>query len=68
MLKKGNWTMSATTLSSKAIEALKALKALQENAKRKGLDKMTMEEIDAEIAAYHREKRQKENGPKQSGF
>ena len=42
---------------TKAIEALQALKALQEDAKRKGLDKTTMDEIDAEIAAHRREKR-----------
>ena len=41
----------------KAIEALKALKALQEDAKRRGLDKMSMDEINAEIAAHRREKR-----------
>ncbi|SPF54248.1 Addiction module antitoxin, RelB/DinJ family (fragment) [Candidatus Sulfopaludibacter sp. SbA4] len=43
--------------ADKAIEALQALKALQEDAKRKGLDKTTMDEIDAEIAAHRREKR-----------
>jgi hypothetical protein len=36
----------------KTVAALTALKALQEDAKRKGLDKMTMDEINAEIAAY----------------
>ena len=33
----------------KTVAALTALKALQEDAKRKGLDKMTMDEINAEI-------------------
>ena len=47
----------AVNASTKAIEALKALKALQEDAKRRGLDKMSMEEINAEIAAQRREKR-----------
>lgn len=42
---------------TKAIAALTALKSLQEDAKRKGLDKMTMDEINAEIASYRREKR-----------
>ena len=42
---------------AKAIEALKALKALQEDAKRKGLDSMTMDAIDSEIAAYRLAKR-----------
>ena len=34
-----------------------ALKAIRDQAKRAGLNKLTMEEIDAEIAAYRREKR-----------
>jgi len=33
------------------------LRELQEESVKKGLDKMTMEEIDAEIAAYRQEKR-----------
>ena len=36
-----------------------ALKKIRDQAKRTGLDKLTMEEIDAEIAAYRREKRAK---------
>jgi len=47
----------AVKTSTKAVEALKALKALQEDAKRRSLDKMGMDEINAEIAAYRREKR-----------
>ena len=44
---------------TKARESLKqAFKAAQENSVKNGTDKMTMEEIDAEIAAYRREKRQ----------
>jgi hypothetical protein len=43
----------------KTVAALTALKALQEDAKRKGLDKMTMDEINVEIAAYRRERRAK---------
>jgi hypothetical protein len=50
----------------KATTALTALKALQEDAKRKGLDKITMEEINAEIAAYRREKRLKMKRSKNS--
>ena len=49
----------AIKTSTKAIAALQALKALQEDSKRKGLDKMTVEEINAEIAAFRREKRLK---------
>ena len=45
----------------KAVAARTALKALQEDAKRKGLDQMTMDEINSEIAAYRREKRAKVN-------
>lgn len=33
-----------------------ALKAIRDDAKRTGLDKLTMEDIDAEITAYRREK------------
>ena len=54
----------AVKTSSKAITALTALKALQEDAKRKGLDKLTMDEINTEIAAYRREKRSKVNRSK----
>jgi hypothetical protein len=49
----------AVKTSTKAIAALQALKALQEDAKRKGLDKMTIEEINSEIASFRREKRLK---------
>ncbi len=34
-----------------------ALKNIRDEAKRSGLDKLTMEDVDAEIAAYRREKR-----------
>ena len=40
----------------KTVAALTALKALQQDAKGNGLDKMTMDEINAEIAAYRQEK------------
>jgi hypothetical protein len=36
-----------------------ALQAIRDEAKRAGLNKITMEEIDAEIAAHRREKREK---------
>lgn len=49
----------AVTTPTKTIAALKALKALQEDAKRKGLDKLSMDQIDAEVAACRREKRVK---------
>jgi hypothetical protein len=46
-------------LNQKTVAALTALKALQKDAKRKGLDKITMAEINTEIANYRREKRRK---------
>ncbi len=47
----------AVTTPTKPLVALAALKALQEDAKRKGLDRTPMDEINAEIAAYRQEKR-----------
>ncbi len=41
----------------KAVAALTALKSLQADAKRKGLDQMSMDDINTEIAAYRGEKR-----------
>ena len=49
-------------ITSEQIQARQAFKQvfeqMQEESVRKGTDKMTMEEIDAEIAAYRREKRE----------
>jgi hypothetical protein len=39
------------------------LKALHEDAKRKGVDKMTMGEINAEIAAYREPRRHESSSP-----
>ncbi|MFH1800892.1 MAG: hypothetical protein ABH891_08645 [Candidatus Omnitrophota bacterium] len=47
---------SHTTIARKAA-ALAALKAIQAASVRKGLDKMTMDEIDAEIQEVRRERR-----------
>lgn len=47
----------AVTSPTKSQAVLAALKALQEHAKRKGLDRVTMDEINTEIATYRREKR-----------
>lgn len=58
--------LMAVRTSEKAITALTALKALQEDAKRKGLDKLTMEEVNAEISAYRQEKRLKPKRRKNS--
>jgi hypothetical protein len=55
----------AIKTSTKAIAALQALGALQEAAKRKGLDKTTIGEINAEIAAFRQDKRLK-NRPGQT--
>ena len=50
----------ATNEQIKARLALKeAFRAAQEESVKKGTDKITMEEIDEEIAAYRREKREK---------
>ena len=38
-------------------QALSALEAIQTESVRKGLDKMTMDEIDAEIQAYRKSRR-----------
>jgi len=40
-------------------ELWEAFRAIQEDSVRNGTDSMTMEEIDAEIAGYRREKREK---------
>ncbi len=42
--------------------ALAAIKAMQEQAVKEGLDKMTDEDIEAEIAATRRERRQRRKG------
>jgi hypothetical protein len=44
-------------LPNKQFAALTALKAMHEDGKRKGLDRLSMDEINAEIAAYRREKK-----------
>jgi hypothetical protein len=44
-------------------ELVAALHALQDEARRAGLNKMTMREINAEIAASRRERRQKKAKP-----
>ena len=38
------------------------LKDIQSNAKRRGLDKLTMDDIDAEIAATRRDRRERQPG------
>ena len=43
--------------STKSMSLKEAFRALQEESIANGTDNMTMEEIDAEIAAYRREKR-----------
>ena len=46
-----------TTIEDAQPTGLESLRALQEESIINGTDSMTMEEIDAEIAAYRREKR-----------
>ena len=43
---------------------MKAFRATHEEAKRQGLDKMTMKQINAEIAAHRKEKREKQSKPR----
>jgi len=43
-------------LELRRLRGLEALDSVREHAKRRGLDKMTMKEIDAEIAAARRER------------
>lgn len=43
---------------------MKAFRATHLEAKRHGLDKMTMKQINAEIAAYRKEKRQQQANPR----
>jgi len=50
---------------AKAAEALKALRKSQESARRLGLDKLTANQIDAEIEAARREERRNQ-GPVQN--
>jgi AbrB family looped-hinge helix DNA binding protein len=42
-----------------ADQFLAALQAMQEEARKHGLDKLSMEDINAEISAYRKEKREK---------
>jgi hypothetical protein len=56
-------TMSVTDYTKAIAPEDPALTEIRDNAKRIGLDKLTMEEIDAEIAAYRREKREKQSQP-----
>ena len=44
---------------------MKALRACHEDAKKNGTDNMTMKQINAEIAAYRKEKREKAAATKQ---
>lgn len=43
-------------------ELASAVAALREDAKRKGLDKLTMREIDAEVSAYRRGRAKRHSG------
>ena len=53
--------ISAAVSTHKALltEGRGLMKSIQEDSIRNGTDKMTMDEIDAEIAAYRRERREK---------
>jgi len=55
--------MSVTDFVKTLAPAPNWLKDLQERAKRKGLDKLTMDDIDAEIAAARRERHDRQRQP-----
>ena len=46
--------------SAQEAPLMKAFRAAHQEAKRQGLDKMTMKQINAEIAAYRKEKREQQ--------
>lgn len=50
--------------SAQETPLMKAFRATHLEAKRHGLDKMTMKQINAEIAAYRKEKRQQQANPR----
>ena len=49
--------------SAQETPLMKAFRATHQEAKRHGLDKLTMKQINAEIAAYRKEKRQQQAKP-----
>ena len=49
----------APTQKTMLAEGRELMKSIQEDSVRNGTDKMTMDEIDAEIATYRQEKREK---------
>src|SRR6266404_528894 len=55
--------MSVTDFVKTLAPAPDWLKDIQDDAKRKGLDKLTMADIDAEIAAVRRERRERKQHP-----
>jgi prevent-host-death family protein len=55
--------MSVTDFVKTLAPAPDWLKDIQEHATRMGLDKLTMEDIDAEIAAARRERRERQQQP-----
>jgi len=55
--------MSVTDFVKTLAPAPDWLKDIQENARQEGLDKLTMDEIDAEIAAARRERRERQRQP-----
>ena len=50
--------------SAEETPLMKAFRATHQEAKRQGLDKMTMTQINAEIAAYREDKRQQQTKPR----
>ena len=50
--------------SAQETPLMKAFRATHQEAKSQGLDKMTMKQINAEIAAYRKEKREQSTKPR----
>jgi hypothetical protein len=50
--------------SAQETPLMKAFRATHQEAKRQGLDKMTMKQINAEISAYRKEKRDHQVKPR----
>jgi len=55
--------MSVTDFVKTLAPAPDWLKDIQENARQEGLDELTMDDIDAEIAAARRERRERQRQP-----
>jgi len=60
MIRVGETDFEETLTLLNQVKLAKSIRDMQRTAVRNGLENMTMEEIDAEIAQYRKEKREKE--------